>query len=82
MRPHGTHRLASDIDLAIFGDELTVRDSARLLSQIEDAPLPIDVDFVIYHKISNEALRREIDLRGVDFWRRGENLEKTFDFES
>lgn len=65
-RARGTHRIGSDIDLAIHGSAVTRRTIAALLSAFDDSPLPYFVDVVHYDTIANHDFRRNIDRDGID----------------
>ena len=45
-RATGTFSPASDVDLALYGDALTLADQATLAARIEDLNLPVTVDLV------------------------------------
>lgn len=63
-RATGTHRPASDIDLAVFGKEITFSLVNRLSSALDDLPLPFLFDVVNYQTINNPALKENIDTKG------------------
>jgi predicted nucleotidyltransferase len=69
-RALGTFQPASDIDLALFGDHLTVSDLAKLRAALEEFALPVEADLIAYDQITNPNLRRHIDEKGADFFRR------------
>ena len=66
-----THALASDVDIALFGERLTSADRARLGAAIEEAAVPQRVDLILHGMIGSEALREHIERRGVERQRRG-----------
>ena len=45
-RAMGAHTPGSDVDLALYGDALTLDDQARLAAEIEELPVPQQVDLV------------------------------------
>ncbi len=60
-RALGTHKKASDIDLAIKGD-VDINTLAKLKYTLEeDTLLPYFFDIVIYDNLENEELRKHID---------------------
>jgi type I restriction enzyme S subunit len=67
-RAMGTHTASSDIDLALYGDNLTLQDVARLASDLEDTSLPVSVDLLRYETITSEALKEHIKRYGKMFW--------------
>ena len=61
-RARGTHRPSSDVDLAIKGKNLTIDTLAKLRYILEEETnLPYFFDIVLYDRVENEALKREID---------------------
>ena len=71
-RATGTNTATSDVDIALFGDRLTLTDQARLGAAIEEIPMAQSVDLVLYDAIDNPALRRHIEEQGVEWYRRQE----------
>ena len=67
-RGMGTYHPGSDIDLAIFGDNLTHRDLMDILRELEDLELLYEIDCIIYDKITAPALQEHIDLMGKTFY--------------
>ena len=66
-RALGTHKTASDIDLAIKGN-VDINTLSKLKFTLEeDTNLPYFFDIVIYDRVENEALKREIDEGGEIF---------------
>jgi predicted nucleotidyltransferase len=69
-RALGVFQPASDIDLALFGEQLTISDLAKLRVALEEHALPMAVDLVVYNQITNQNLRQHIDEKGIDFFHR------------
>ena len=65
-----TYRPASDVDLALFGDRLSMSDQANLAAAIEDLTIPQRVHLLLYGMIDSTALRNQIDTHGVEWYRR------------
>jgi predicted nucleotidyltransferase len=64
-RARGTHRASSDVDLALKGKNLSIDTLAKLRYILEEETnLPYFFDVVIYDRVENEALKREIDEGG------------------
>ena len=70
-RATGTFTLTSDVDLALFGDDLTLSDQAALAEAVAELSVPQRVDILIYHRIASQALREEIRKHGVEWFARG-----------
>jgi predicted nucleotidyltransferase len=67
-RAQGTHRRASDIDLALEGTNISLTDTASLYSAFAESSLPYDVDLVIRADIVNPELERRIAQHGIVFY--------------
>lgn len=64
-RARGTHKKASDVDLAIKGKNIDLDTLAKLQYTLEEETnLPYFFDVVIYDKIKDDALKRAIDEGG------------------
>lgn len=64
-RAKGNYKKASDIDIALFGDQLdqiVLEISGKLNDQ---GPLPYKIDVLAYSTIDNNALRDHIDRVGI-----------------
>lgn len=61
-RARGTHKKASDVDLAIKGKNIDLNTLSKLKYNLdEETNLPYFFDVIVYDKISDEALKRAID---------------------
>jgi len=69
-RAMGTFTPTSDIDLALFGDDLTLSDQAALTEAMAELSIPQRVDILIHHRIENQALREHIRKHGVEWFAR------------
>lgn len=74
-RAKGTYKPGSDIDLALLGDTFQFADRLRLDNELDDLDLPVFFDLVLYHQISEPALREHIDRVGVTLYSR--DLQET-----
>ncbi|MFH0709722.1 MAG: nucleotidyltransferase domain-containing protein [Pseudomonadota bacterium] len=64
-RARGTHRPSSDVDLALKGGNLSIDTLSKLRYILEEETnLPYFFDIVVYDRVENEALKREIDEDG------------------
>lgn len=65
-RAKGTHKTASDVDLAIKGEAITYDTVVRLSSMLnEEKPLPYFFDVQHYENISELLLLKHIDRVGI-----------------
>lgn len=62
-----THTPASDVDLALFGEGLTLIDQTRMAAAIERLPMPQQVDLLVYSHIDNKNLKKHIRTYGVEW---------------
>jgi predicted nucleotidyltransferase len=66
-----TFKEASDVDIALKGEHVTASLAAKLKYDFEEESyLPFFFDFVAFPTITNEALRRHIDDKGIIVFRR------------
>ena len=70
-RAMGTNTITSDVDIALFGDRLTLTDQAHLAATCDDLPMAQSVDLVLHNTIDNPALVDHIRTHGVEWYRRG-----------
>lgn len=63
-RAKGTHKKFSDIDIALWGPELTHRDVVRLLCSYEELLLPYQMDLLIFNRLKNKELVGHIERVG------------------
>ena len=64
-RATGTNTMSSDVDIALFGDRLTLTDQARLAAELEEIPMAQSVDLVLHDSVQDPALREHIRRQGV-----------------
>ena len=69
-RAKGNYKPASDIDITLKGDELTLRDLNKISMALYDIPLPYTFDLSIYKQIDNPELIEHIDRVGKLFYSR------------
>ena len=74
-RAMGTNTTTSDIDIALFGNRLTLTDRARLRAAIDKIPMAQSIDLVLHRSIDDPALLRHIRTHGVEWYRRRNTSE-------
>ena len=68
-RARGDYRKASDIDIALFGDNLTFSINTKIFYEIDDLYLPYKIDLINFNSISPEnTIRDNILKEGVEFY--------------
>ena len=72
-RATGTFRPASDVDVALFGDRLSMSDQANLAAAIEDLTIPQRVHLLLYGTVDSAAICKHIETHGVEWYRRRDN---------
>ncbi len=63
-RAKGTHQPYSDVDLAVWG-EIDALGAQRVVTDLEELPLPYHFDVVAYDTITLPELREHIDRVGL-----------------
>ena len=69
-RATGTNTVTSDVDIALFGDRLTLTHRARLTAALEEIPMAQTVDLILYDSVRNRTLREHIRNDGVEWFER------------
>ena len=69
-RATGTNTVSSDVDIALFGSELTLTDQARLAAALDEIPMAQSVDLLLYDSVTNRTLREHIRRHGVEWFAR------------
>lgn len=67
-RAKGNYRNGSDIDLTLFGDELSLALLLKIMDELDELLLPWMIDISLYSTIENPALRDHINRVGVVFF--------------
>lgn len=71
-RAKGTNHAGSDVDLALFGDNLALNDILDLSVEIEKLNLPYMFDLIIYNRIKEATLLDHIRRVGVNLFERAD----------
>lgn len=66
-RAKGDFKFNSDIDLALYGENLTEKLLLHIKSELEELSTPYKFDIVNYNTISNENFKQSIDKSALDF---------------
>lgn len=69
-RATGSFRPASDVDVALFGDRLSMSDQIALAAAMEDLAIPQRVHLLLYGTVDSIALRKHIETEGIEWYRR------------
>ncbi len=70
-RAIGNYKPASDVDIAIWGDNISRRTMVRLTNILEEElPLPYHFDIIDYKSVTNNELKKHIDCYGKVVYRR------------
>ena len=67
-RATGTNTVSSDVDIALFGDRLTLTDQARLAAALDEIPMAQPVDLVLHNAIESPRLLDHIQAHGVELY--------------
>lgn len=68
-RVKGTYKPFSDIDITLFGENLTYNDLLRISNDIDDLLLPYMFDISLFHTLKNEELIEHINRKGEVVYR-------------
>jgi uncharacterized protein len=71
-RALGTFTPQSDIDYAVFGDDVDRQTVARMIMDFDDSDIPVEVDLHAVSEIRNDALMDHIQRVGVSVFQREE----------
>ena len=69
-RATGTNTVSSDVDIALFGDRLTLTDQARLAAALDEIPMAQTVDLLLYDSLHDRTLREHIWRQGIEWYAR------------
>ena len=69
-RAKGTYKPGSDIDLTLYGNEISLKQKNRMLDELEELDLPYSIDLSVFNQLSHVQLRDHIDRVGVVFYAR------------
>ena len=68
-RARGNHRNGSDIDIALFGENLTHTINTQIFFEIDNLYLPYKIDLINFNTLkSDDKLRENILREGVDIY--------------
>ncbi|WP_150538335.1 nucleotidyltransferase domain-containing protein [Actinobacillus vicugnae] len=73
-RAKGNYREGSDIDLTLKGSQLNQTILGRIWLDLDDSDSPYLFDLSIYHQLTNDNLRSEIDRSGKLFYQQEKKL--------
>lgn len=69
-RAKGTFSNASDVDLALFGKDVTLKDQIRISSLLNESRSMLKYDVIRYSTIENEKLIEHIKKYGLVIYKR------------
>jgi predicted nucleotidyltransferase len=69
-REMGNFRPASDIDLTLIGENLTLSELLKIENELDDLLLPYKIDLSIFHQINHSGLKEHIENQGQVFFER------------
>lgn len=67
-RAKGNYKPGSDIDLALIGEEISLRDLNKIHLELDKLYLPYSFDLVIFEKIDNNDLIDHINIVGIPIY--------------
>ncbi|EGV18428.1 nucleotidyltransferase domain-containing protein [Thiocapsa marina] len=66
----GHHRIASDIDLTLIGQDLDLDTLGGIATHLDESPIPYQVDLSIFDQIDHPGLKAQIERTGKIFYQR------------
>ncbi|OEH85336.1 hypothetical protein BHU72_04375 [Desulfuribacillus stibiiarsenatis] len=72
-RAKNTYRVGSDIDLALYGEDINVIDINLISNKLDDLYLPYHIDLSIYNKIENPEFVEHINRVGITLFSKDDN---------
>jgi predicted nucleotidyltransferase len=69
-RAKGNYKTGSDIDLTLYGEELTSDLCSTIASELDDLLLPYTIDLSIFDELNHAELREHIERVGMVFYER------------
>lgn len=73
-RAMGNYKPASDVDLFLQGGKIGMEQLIQLHRDMDDLPLPVDVDLLADTMLKSEDVRRHIQKHGRIWWQRETGL--------
>ena len=70
-RAMGNYRDASDIDLTLVGERLSLEQLLRIENDLDDLMLPYKIDLSVFHALDNPDLIDHIRRVGTQFYPNG-----------
>jgi predicted nucleotidyltransferase len=74
-RAKGTHRRGSDVDLALKGQALNLREINKIHLELDNLLLPYTFDISIYHRITDPDLLDHINRVGKTIYKRSHPIK-------
>lgn len=74
-RAKGNYRPGSDVDLCLFGPELSTPTLFSVRRHLDELNTPYKFDLSLHHQIEHEDLLEHIARVGLPFYRKSERLE-------
>ncbi|HSH35636.1 nucleotidyltransferase domain-containing protein [Schnuerera sp.] len=69
-RAKGNYKKGSDIDLALIGKNINIKDLNRILLELDELYLPYSFDLVIFDRIENNDLINHINRVGITIYQK------------
>ena len=76
-RAKGSYKNGSDIDLTLYGQDLTLNILYKIIQDIDDLLLPYTIDLSIFHQLSDLDFLGHIERVGTTFYEKREPVSET-----
>jgi predicted nucleotidyltransferase len=67
-RAKGTYKKGSDIDIALVGKNLNIKELNQIWIELDDLMLPYQFDLTLYNILSNDEFIDHIDRVGIEIY--------------
>lgn len=74
-RAKGNYKTGSDIDLTLFGEQLTSKLCATIALELDNLLLPYTIDLSVFAELNNAKLSEHIERVGVVFYQRNDRAQ-------
>ncbi len=69
-RAKGNYKPGSDIDLTLYGSDISLKEKDRILDELDALDLPYTIDLSVFSRLTHAKLREHIERVGIVFYQR------------
>ena len=75
-RAKGTYKKGSDIDIALVGKNLNIKELNQIWIELDDLMLPYQFDLTLYNILSNDEFIDHIDRVGIEIYSKNHKIHR------